>query len=169
MCVSVWEEQGEFFPISLHNQEKMCSVHFCSALAFSPSRLLYNEKLHSDSDNWINTSINCNMQFEGSGGDWIMFCRIIILHLWSLFCHRGTKEFFKCVLTAERSFSLLHNDGTLALWLTHTLKSSETGAVCPWSVLQTFVCRMAWYFSFPHLSKFPESLTLDLFLWISSF
>lgn len=71
-----------------------------------------------------------------------MFCRLIILHWWILCCCRGTKEFLKCVLTGKRSLSLSHS-GPLALPPltppTPFSKGSETGAVCPWPILQTFV------------------------------
>lgn len=117
-CAHAWEEQSEvFFCIIAQSRNNVCYPFFCWALDFSPSRLLFNKKLPSNSNNWINTSINCNMQFKGLGGDWIMFCRFIILRWWILYCCKGTEEFLKRVLTAERSLSLSCN-GTLALSLT---------------------------------------------------
>lgn len=137
VCVCVCVQQDEVFPISLHNQDKMHIIHFCWALDFSPSRFLFNEKLHNNSNNWINTSINCNMQFEGSEGDWIMFGRFIILHWWILCYCRRTKKFLKCVLIAEGSYSHSHS-GILALSPTPAPRERKQ-VLSEWWRLQTFL------------------------------
>lgn len=129
MCV--WYENSRMrFSLYHCTIKKKKKVHylFLPSLDFWPSMLLYNKKNCSDSDNRINTSINCNMQFEGSGGDWIMLCKIIIPCQWSLCCCEGTEELWKCVLPAKRSLCLSLN-GILALQLARRLKSSEIGAL----------------------------------------
>lgn len=129
MCV--WYENSRMrfslYHCTIKKKKKKVHYLFLPSLDFWPSMLLYNKKNCSDSDNRINTSINCNMQFEGSGGDWIMLCKIIIPCQWSLCCCEGTEELWKCVLPAKRSLCLSLN-GILALQLARRLKSSEIGA-----------------------------------------
>lgn len=138
--VCVWGT-GWGFPYIIAQSRKKETVpyQFLLSLDFLFSLPLYNKKLHSDSDNWINISINCNMQFEGSGGEWIMLCRIIVFHWWSLCSCGGTEEFLKCFLTVERGHLVFHTKAFWPFKLPCSWKSSETGVVCPWSNLQTFV------------------------------